>query len=188
VCNFKDAFIKSISEWINFPIGDAFPFAERCFEKIGDLIMEICSTALRELKKLEGDHPPEPPTHRELTEWEKRNLRRIVAEDIIENQAGSPDLLSQIVIKYITENFGFFAAQQINISDKFILDILNRLPIDLPLEVTTDHVTYEDYWKRKSQVLWPLCDPDQHSGSYKTLFFERTLQGEFQDQVDYIND
>ena len=41
ICAFKDAFVKSVSEWINFPIGDAFPFAERAFGKAGDLIMEV---------------------------------------------------------------------------------------------------------------------------------------------------
>ena len=41
VCAFKDAYVKSISEWINFPIGDAFPFADRSFGNAGALIMEV---------------------------------------------------------------------------------------------------------------------------------------------------
>ena len=54
--------------------------------------------------------------------------------------------------------------------------VVDRLPLDLPLETAGQAIRDESYWKRRSQARWTNCDTLKHGGSYKQLFFERHLQ------------
>jgi hypothetical protein len=56
------------------------------------------------------------------------------------------------------------------------LQIIDRLPLDMPLELAGSTIVDEGYWRRRSQMRWAICNSAQHGGSYKQLYFERHLQ------------
>ena len=54
--------------------------------------------------------------------------------------------------------------------------VINLLPLDLPLELAGQAIQHEEYWKQRSAARWTNCDPVKHGMSYKQLYFERNLQ------------
>ena len=46
----------------------------------------------------------------------------------------------------------------------------------LPLIVTANLVDSEDYWKRRCQSCWSICDVSAYGGIWKCMFFQRNLQ------------
>lgn len=54
--------------------------------------------------------------------------------------------------------------------------VLDRLSTGLPLAVTANRVSDEDYWKRRCTECWQVCDISTYGDSWKRMFFERHLQ------------
>lgn len=54
--------------------------------------------------------------------------------------------------------------------------VLDRLPTALPLAVTANLVSDEDYWKRCCTERWQVCDISGYGDSWKRMFFERHLE------------
>ncbi|NWI65459.1 DRC5 protein, partial [Todus mexicanus] len=54
--------------------------------------------------------------------------------------------------------------------------VLDRLSTDLPLTVTANIISDEDYWKRCCTERWQVCDISNYGDSWKRMFFERHLE------------
>ncbi|NXL93679.1 DRC5 protein, partial [Alectura lathami] len=54
--------------------------------------------------------------------------------------------------------------------------LLDRLPTGLPLSVTANLISDEDYWKRCCTERWQVCDVSNYGDSWKRMFFERHLE------------
>ncbi|NXX84787.1 DRC5 protein, partial [Urocolius indicus] len=54
--------------------------------------------------------------------------------------------------------------------------VLDRLSTRLPLAVTANLISDEDYWKRCCMERWQVCDTSNHGDSWKQMFFERHLE------------
>ncbi|NWV25812.1 DRC5 protein, partial [Origma solitaria] len=54
--------------------------------------------------------------------------------------------------------------------------VVDRLPTSLPLTVTANIVSHEDYWKRCCLERWQVCEISNYGGSWKRMFFERHLE------------
>ena len=54
--------------------------------------------------------------------------------------------------------------------------VLSKISVKLPLKVTATLVESEDYWKRRCQSCWSICDVSAYGGNWKCMFFQRNLQ------------
>lgn len=54
--------------------------------------------------------------------------------------------------------------------------VLDRLSTGLPLAVTANLISDEDYWKRCCAERWQVCDISNYGDSWKRMFFERHLE------------
>ncbi|KFQ25694.1 T-complex-associated testis-expressed protein 1, partial [Merops nubicus] len=54
--------------------------------------------------------------------------------------------------------------------------VLDRLSTGLPLAVTANLISDEDYWKRCCTERWQVCDISSYGESWKRMFFERHLE------------
>ncbi|NXG03293.1 DRC5 protein, partial [Sakesphorus luctuosus] len=54
--------------------------------------------------------------------------------------------------------------------------VLDRLPTGLPLAVTANLVSDEEYWKRCCIERWQVCDVSNYGDSWKRMFFECHLE------------
>lgn len=54
--------------------------------------------------------------------------------------------------------------------------MVDRLSTSLPLTVTANTVSHEDYWKRCCKERWQVCDVSNYGDSWKRMFFERHLE------------
>ncbi|KAM6270348.1 dynein regulatory complex subunit 5 [Spheniscus humboldti] len=54
--------------------------------------------------------------------------------------------------------------------------VLDRLSTGLPLAVTANLISDEDYWKRCCTDRWQVCDISNYGDSWKRMFFERHLE------------
>ena len=54
--------------------------------------------------------------------------------------------------------------------------VLDRLSTGLPLAVTANLISDEDYWKRCCTERWQVCDISNYGDSWKRMFFERHLE------------
>ncbi|NXG67575.1 DRC5 protein, partial [Hemiprocne comata] len=54
--------------------------------------------------------------------------------------------------------------------------VLDRLSTGLPLTVTANLISDEDYWKRCCTERWQVCDISNYGESWKRMFFERHLE------------
>lgn len=54
--------------------------------------------------------------------------------------------------------------------------VLDRLPTGLPLAITANLISDEDYWKRCCTKRWQVCDISSYGGSWKRMFLERHLE------------
>jgi hypothetical protein len=73
-----------------------------------------------------------------------------------------------------------------HVAEKYHVPVVERLPLDLPLELAGAAITQEgneNYWKLRSQARWTNCDSAKHGCSYKQLFFERNLQDTLEEWV-----
>lgn len=53
---------------------------------------------------------------------------------------------------------------------------MDRLSTRLPLTVTANIVSHEEYWKRCCTERWQVCDVSLYGDSWKRMFFERHLE------------
>ncbi|NWS65456.1 DRC5 protein, partial [Crotophaga sulcirostris] len=54
--------------------------------------------------------------------------------------------------------------------------VLDRLSTGLPLTVTANLISDEDYWQRCCTEHWQVCNISNHGDSWKRMFFERHLE------------
>lgn len=54
--------------------------------------------------------------------------------------------------------------------------VVERLSTSLPLAVTANTVSHEEYWKRCCMERWQVCDVSNYGDSWKRMFFERHLE------------
>jgi len=117
------------------------------------------------------------PSSQNLQEAPETQItRRIIAEDPKWTLSTVP-LLSEICQKTIVKNFKKYPILDELPDDKQKKIVLDALPVNLPLSVTTNLIEDENYWKRVVKARWPLLIPDQSENStgtdnWKQLFFE----------------
>eukprot|EP00002_Diphylleia_rotans_P016133 TRINITY_DN3134_c0_g1_i2.p1 TRINITY_DN3134_c0_g1~~TRINITY_DN3134_c0_g1_i2.p1 ORF type:complete len:348 (+),score=71.92 TRINITY_DN3134_c0_g1_i2:272-1315(+) len=99
--------------------------------------------------------------------------------------ASVPSLLD-IAVRVVVSNFA--ERPVIDPIPKRAMDkIVNILPTNAPLEITSQVIEDEIYWKRCSIERWKTCDITQHGSSWKRLFMERNL-AETLESYDSKND
>ncbi|NXY84465.1 DRC5 protein, partial [Alcedo cyanopectus] len=83
--------------------------------------------------------------------------------------------LTELCIQHIVHNF-----EKNPILDQLLpghqRKVLDRLPTCLPLSVTANTISDEDYWKRCCTERWQVCDISNYGDSWKRMFFECHLE------------
>ncbi|XP_030355234.1 dynein regulatory complex subunit 5 [Strigops habroptila] len=83
--------------------------------------------------------------------------------------------LTELCLQHIVHNF-----EKNPILDRLLPEhqrkVLDSLPTGLPLAVTANLISDEDYWKRCCTKRWQVCDISNYGGSWKRMFFERHLE------------
>ncbi|CAH8428789.1 unnamed protein product [Schistosoma turkestanicum] len=104
-----------------------------------------------------------------------RIVRRIVAEDPNYNLVIVPTLVN-LCIKHCTENFVYNPRPLMYLNNEQKRQILDNLPANLPLKVTSHIIDDNSYWARCCHVKWPIIDVTRYDGSWKRAYFERLLE------------
>ncbi|KAM9018971.1 dynein regulatory complex subunit 5 isoform 1-T4 [Ara ararauna] len=83
--------------------------------------------------------------------------------------------LTELCLQHIVHNF-----EKNPILDRLLPEhqrkVLDRLPTGLPLAITANLISDEDYWKRCCTKCWQVCDISNYGGSWKRMFLERHLE------------
>ncbi|NXK93531.1 DRC5 protein, partial [Formicarius rufipectus] len=83
--------------------------------------------------------------------------------------------LTELCLQHIVQNF-----EKNPILDCLLPEhqrkVLDRLSTSLPLTVTANLVSDEEYWKRCCTERWQVCDVSNYGDSWKRMFFERHLE------------
>ncbi|NWH64277.1 DRC5 protein, partial [Geococcyx californianus] len=83
--------------------------------------------------------------------------------------------LTELCLQHIADNF-----EKNPILDRLLPEhqrkVLDRLSTGLPLNVTANLISDEDYWKRCCTERWQVCNISNHGDSWKRMFFERHLE------------
>ncbi|NXO15715.1 DRC5 protein, partial [Oriolus oriolus] len=100
--------------------------------------------------------------------------RRCITEDPSWSLVTVPHL-TELCIQHIVHNF------EKNPILNYLLPehqrrVVDRLSTSLPLTVTANIVSHEDYWKRCCIERWQVCDVSNYGDSWKRMFFERHLE------------
>ncbi|NWW61914.1 DRC5 protein, partial [Ifrita kowaldi] len=100
--------------------------------------------------------------------------RRCITEDPSWSLVTVPHL-TELCIQHIVHNF------EKNPILNYLLPehqrkVVDRLSTNLPLTVTANIVSHEDYWKRCCIERWQVCDISSYGDSWKRMFFERHLE------------
>ncbi|KAM3930702.1 dynein regulatory complex subunit 5 [Leptodactylus fuscus] len=103
-----------------------------------------------------------------------RKMRRIITEDYSWSLAIIPPL-SDLCLQQIVRNFDHNPILE-KLLPKHRSKVLERLSTSLPLPVTANLISNEDYWRRCCTERWPTCDISHYGFSWKRLFFERHLE------------
>ncbi|CAI9580765.1 unnamed protein product [Staurois parvus] len=118
--------------------------------------------------------PAPLPIHHRNAAADLRKMRRIITEDYSWSLAIVP-LLTDLCLQHIVKNF-----EHKPILDKLLpkhrVKVLDTLSTSLPLQVTANLISYEEYWRRCCAEHWPICDVSRYGSSWKRLFFERHLE------------
>lgn len=120
-----------------------------------------------------------------LTKEEKINIRRIIAEDSKWNLA-PVKTLSQLCVDVIVENFEKRPILS-PLSKKYKEIILNKISVDMPLEITTHLINEDFYWKRCAISKFKNCDVKKHHDSWKFLYFELLTQKLIEDYIPKVD-
>lgn len=94
---------------------------------------------------------------------------------------------------YAQTNFSFFLSLPENPILNYLLPehqkkVVDRLSTSLPLTVTANIVSHEEYWKRCSVERWQACDVSNYGDSWKRMFFERHLENILKFSIPNITD
>ncbi|XP_053918675.1 dynein regulatory complex subunit 5 isoform X2 [Cuculus canorus] len=85
-----------------------------------------------------------------------------------------------MVLKAQTNIFSFSCPPENPILDRLLPEhqrkVLDRLSTGLPLTVTANLISDEDYWKRCCTERWQVCNISNYGYSWKRMFFERHLE------------
>ncbi|NWV43883.1 DRC5 protein, partial [Grantiella picta] len=100
--------------------------------------------------------------------------RRCLTEDPTWSLITVPHL-TELCIQHIVHNF------EKNPILNYLLPehqkkVVDRLPTSLPLTVTANIVSHEDYWKRRCLERCQVCEVSNYGDSWKRMFFERHLE------------
>ncbi|XP_073484828.1 dynein regulatory complex subunit 5 [Aquarana catesbeiana] len=116
---------------------------------------------------------PLPVQHRNAAA-DLRKMRRIITEDYSWSLAIVP-LLTDLCLQHIVKNFEYKPILD-KLLPKHRVKVLDALSTSLPLQVTANLISYEEYWRRCCVERWPVCDVSRYGSSWKRLFFERHLE------------
>ena len=105
---------------------------------------------------------------------DNRKMRRIIAEDPEWNLMTVP-LLSELCTKSIVDHFRTHPRHD-ELPLKFRKKVLQSIPTNLPLSITSSLVNHQDYWERCCRAKWRVCDVTKFGNSWKRMFFERDLK------------
>lgn len=105
---------------------------------------------------------------------DNRKMRRIIAEDPEWNLMTVP-LLSELCTKAIVENFRTHPRHD-ELPLKYRKKVLQAIPTNLPLSITSSLINHQDYWKRCCQAKWKVCDVTKFGNDWKRMYFERELK------------
>ncbi|XP_069811565.1 dynein regulatory complex subunit 5 isoform X2 [Dendropsophus ebraccatus] len=126
------------------------------------------------------------PVHQRNAAGDPRRMRRIITEDSTWSLALIPPL-SDLCLRHIVGNF-----QDHPILDQLLpkhqSKVLDSLSTSLPLPVTTNLISYEDYWRRCCTERWPTCDVSHYGFSWKRLFFEKHLENLIENFIPDLTD
>ncbi|KAM4012511.1 dynein regulatory complex subunit 5 [Anomaloglossus baeobatrachus] len=103
-----------------------------------------------------------------------RRMRRIITEDYSWSLAIIP-ALTDLCLQHIVRNFQHNPLLE-KLLPKHRSKVLEQLSTSLPLPVTTNLISCEDYWRRCSSERWQTCDISHYGFSWKRLFFEKHLE------------
>ncbi|PAA80519.1 hypothetical protein BOX15_Mlig013721g2 [Macrostomum lignano] len=106
---------------------------------------------------------------------DRRNIRKIIAEDPEWNLATVPGL-AELSLKGLVANFEYNSDVLNRVDPAQQAKLLKRLPVDVSKKVTGPLIRDEGYWRRVCKARWPVCDVSQYDGSWKRMHFERDLQ------------
>ncbi|NXT71710.1 DRC5 protein, partial [Chaetops frenatus] len=101
-------------------------------------------------------------------------IRRCITEDPSWSLVTVPHL-TELCLQHIARNF------EKNPILNYLLPehqrkVVDRLSTSLPLTVTANIVSHEEYWKRCCMERWQVCDVSSYGDSWKRMFFERHLE------------
>ncbi|KAH0622608.1 hypothetical protein JD844_025041 [Phrynosoma platyrhinos] len=103
-----------------------------------------------------------------------RRMRRIIAEDPEWSLAIVPQL-TELCIQHIINNF-----EKNPILNSLLPEhqrkVLDKISTSLPLTVTANLISDENYWKRCCTERWTVCDVSHYGNSWKQMYFERHLE------------
>ncbi|NXS97264.1 DRC5 protein, partial [Jacana jacana] len=83
--------------------------------------------------------------------------------------------LTELCIQHIVHNFEKNPILD-RLPPEYQKKVLDRLSTGLPLAVTANLISDEDYWKRCCTERWQVCDISNYGDSWKRMFFERHLE------------
>ncbi|XP_077138053.1 dynein regulatory complex subunit 5 isoform X1 [Ranitomeya variabilis] len=118
--------------------------------------------------------PPPLPAEERNVAGDARRMRRIITEDYGWSLATIP-ALSDLCLQHIVHNFQHNPLLE-KLLPKHRSKVLEQLSTSLPLPVTTNLISCEDYWRRCCSERWQTCDISHYGFSWKRLFFERHLE------------
>ncbi|KAJ7404285.1 T-complex-associated testis-expressed protein 1 [Willisornis vidua] len=100
--------------------------------------------------------------------------RRCITEDSNWSLVTVPHL-TELCLQHIVHNFEKNPILN-HLLPEHQRKVLDRLPTGLPLTVTANLVSDEEYWKRCCIERWQVCDVSNYGDSWKRMFFERHLE------------
>ncbi|NWI56318.1 DRC5 protein, partial [Calyptomena viridis] len=112
--------------------------------------------------------------------------RRCITEDPSWSLVTVPHL-TELCLQHIVHNF-----EKNPIFDRLLpahqRKVADRLSTGLPLTVTANLVSNEEYWKRCCVERWQVCDVSNYGDSWKRMFFERHLENILKCFIPIITD
>lgn len=87
--------------------------------------------------------------------------------------------LTELCVEVLAANFKDHSNFRA-IPPKFQTRVVEVLPTDLPLEVTSPQIEDDYYWQRCATERWKNCNVVEHGGKWKRLYLERNLEDEIE--------
>ncbi|XP_056410587.1 dynein regulatory complex subunit 5 [Hyla sarda] len=115
-----------------------------------------------------------------------RRMRRIITEDYGWSLTLVPPL-TDLCLRHIVHNYEHNPILE-KLLPKHRSKVLDGLSTSLPLSVTANLITHEDYWRRCCTERWPTCDVSCYGFSWKRLFFERHLENLIENFIPDLTD